>query len=171
MDSGNLQQKDTEQALRNARGRYNQVRTLATGPEPRTIIGQDSIYVKVGVAQWKMAKEAIPWYIESYEFQQGEFEEVSTHSIESLLRAIHGRERNRDLLILGTGGAGKSMLMRYLFLTSAREGDYIPILLELRRANIIDSANISIPDLIYDLPVKSHIFTNSSLKNRNNRLF
>lgn len=112
-----------ERYLYNASNRYNKVRTLATGSDPRSIIGEDSIYVSIGVN-----------HNES---------EVSTASVNNLL------EISKDLLILGTGGVGKSMLMRYLFLKSAEEQDYVPILLELRRIDRQTSGSYSIMELIF----------------------
>ena len=109
--------------LSNATERYNKVRTLATGTEPRTVIGQNSIYVNIGV------------------FYQNK--EISTATVEPLIGV------SKNLLILGTGGLGKSMLMRYLFLNTADRGEYIPILLELRKIDKQSSGNISIIDLIY----------------------
>ena len=95
--------------LENAAKRYNRIKTIAAGAEPRPIIGENALYVHVGV---------------SYR-----------HSVRPTREAALLLDINRHLLIEGTGGAGKSMLMRYLFLDTAYRGngDYIPILLELRR--------------------------------------
>ena len=109
--------------LNNATQRYNQVRTLATGPDPRTIIGQNSIYVDIGVLYHN--------------------KEISTSTVDSMLRI------SKNIIILGTGGIGKSMLMRYLFLNTANRGEYVPVLLELRRISNQSTGQISIIDLIY----------------------
>lgn len=109
--------------LDNATYRYNHVRTLATGHEPRTIIGNDSIYINVGIRHRQ--------------------KKIDTSSISSL-RAI-----SDNLLIVGTGGIGKSMLMRYLFLRTAFDEEYIPVLLELRRISDQEPNRISIEELIY----------------------
>lgn len=109
--------------LYNAYLRYNQIRTLATGNEPRSIIGDKSIYVSIGV--------------------RFDDDEISTDTVEPMLKI------SNNILILGSGGVGKSMLMRYLFLNTANRGDYIPVLLELRRISNQSQGNISILDLIY----------------------
>lgn len=109
--------------LENASQRYNQVRTLATGTNPHSIVGQDSIYVQVGV---------------SYEGK-----ELSTATVDPMLRI------SRNLLISGTGGIGKSMLMRYLFLNTAHWGEYVPVMLELRRISHQTPGQLSILELIY----------------------
>lgn len=112
-----------EKYLYNASLRYNKIRTLATGNDPRSIIGNKSIYVSIGV--------------------RFDDDEISTDTVEPMLKI------NNNILILGSGGVGKSMLMRYLFLNTANRGDYIPVLLELRRISNQSQGNISILDLIY----------------------
>lgn len=112
-----------EKYLHNASLRYNKIRTLATGNEPRSIIGDESIYVSIGVR-----------------FNE---DEISTDTVEPMLKI------SNNILILGSGGVGKSMLMRYLFLNTAKRGDYVPVLLELRRISNQSQGNISILDLIY----------------------
>lgn len=112
-----------ERYLENAMLRYNQVRTLATGQVPRKIVGEDSIYINVGL-------------------RYGE-EEVSTATVEPILRI------SENVLISGTGGIGKSMLMRYLFLNTAHRGEYVPVLVELRRINNQPSEKRSILELVF----------------------
>ena len=112
-----------ERYLDNASERYNQIRTLATGTEPRSIIGKDNIYVGIGV--------------------QYHNQEISTSTVEPMLNI------SNNILILGSGGVGKSMLMRYLFLKTAIRGDYVPVLLELRRVSNQAPGKISILELIY----------------------
>lgn len=109
--------------LENATQRYNQIRTLATGTTPRSIIGEDNLYVQIGL---------------NYNG-----EEIDTSSVDPLLQI------SSNLLILGTGGVGKSMLTRYLFLDTAKYGEYVPVLIELRRIRGQSSGQLSILDLIY----------------------
>lgn len=110
--------------LENATIRYNQVRTLATGQTPRNLIGDDNIYVKIDV-------------------EYGE-REIDTETVNPLLKI------SNNILIQGTGGIGKSMLMRYLFLNTANRGEYVPVLLQLRRVSSQKLDNISIINLIYN---------------------
>ncbi len=109
--------------LHNATQRYNQVKTLATGTTPRPIIGQNNFYVSIGVG---------------YDDKR-----ISTDTVDSMLRI------SNNILILGTGGIGKSMMMRYLFLNTANRGEYVPVLLELRKISNQTSGQVSILDLIY----------------------
>ena len=109
--------------LKNATERYNQVHTIATGNIVRNIIGPDNIYVSIGVQQGK--------------------KKVKTDTVETMLSV------SKNLLVEGTGGIGKSMMMRYLFLNTAHRGEYIPVLLELRKISKQSPGSLSIMDLIY----------------------
>lgn len=53
------------------------------------------------------------------------------------------------ILILGSGGTGKSMLMRHLFLNAINTGFAIPILVNLRKYKGKDNSEFSIINLIY----------------------
>lgn len=112
-----------EQYMDNASLRYNKIRTLATGNESRSIVGDNSIYVNIGVRYHK--------------------DEISTSTVEPMLKI------SNNILVSGSGGVGKSMLMRYLFLNTVQRGDYVPVLLELRRVSSQLQGQISILDLIY----------------------
>lgn len=109
--------------LGNATERYNQVHTIATGNNVRNIVGADSIYVSIGVKHGK--------------------KRISTETVDMLLSV------SKHILIQGTGGIGKSMMMRYLFLNTANRGEYVPVLLELRKISKQLPGNISVMDLIY----------------------
>ena len=109
--------------LHNATQRYNQVKTLATGTTPRPIIGQNNFYVSIGVDL--------------------DGKRIDTTTVDPMLKI------SNNILILGTGGIGKSMMMRYLFLNTADRGEYVPVLLELRKISNQNAGQISILDLIY----------------------
>ena len=118
--------------LRNAEKDYNEVRTLATEPELRAMTGDDGIYVEVGVSLTKGREER----------------EISASAVENLLKV------SKRILIEGSGGMGKSMLMKYLFLDTVRRGaymreQYIPVFLELRRVRGQTPGKVSIPELVY----------------------
>lgn len=55
------------------------------------------------------------------------------------------------IVVTGTGGIGKSMLFKYLFLHTIKETDYIPILLELRSLNSIETEKINLFRHIYSI--------------------
>ncbi len=109
--------------LENSVRRYNQVRTLATGMDVHSIIGDDSIYINTDLS-----------------FGEEHLSNYSAHSLTQI---------RYNLLIEGTGGIGKSMLMRYLFLNVAEDGKFIPVLLDLRKINNQEGKNLSIINLVY----------------------
>lgn len=55
------------------------------------------------------------------------------------------------IIITGTGGIGKSMLMRHFFLNTINKTQFIPILVELRGLNEYPAEDISIEEYIYKL--------------------
>lgn len=55
------------------------------------------------------------------------------------------------IIITGTGGIGKSMLMKHFFLNTIQETHYIPVLVELRGLNEYTAENISIVEYIYNI--------------------
>ena len=118
--------------LRKAAANYDTTYTLATGMEERSITGKNGVYVEVGVSMVKGGKET----------------EIAASSAEALLN----ESAQKRILIEGSGGMGKSMLMKYLFLKSIRPGTrekYIPVFLELRRVNRQSRGEVSIPELVY----------------------
>lgn len=116
--------------LDKAYNRLNQMRTLATGYDTVSIIGEDSIYVDSKVQ-----------YITARGTEKRKSDVIS---IEELLTLD-----NNNILITGTGGAGKTMLMKYLFLNTKNRGRYIPVFLELRKIVKEKEKKISIEDFIY----------------------
>ena len=108
--------------LHNAVARYNRVKTLATGTTPRSIIGPGNLYISIGV---------------DYRGKR-----IGTETLDPLLQL------SKHILIEGTGGIGKTFLLRYLFLNTAHRGEYIPVLLDLRKISQL-SGKLSIPELIY----------------------
>lgn len=58
---------------------------------------------------------------------------------------------NNKLIITGTGGLGKSLLLKHIFLDTAQYGYYIPILIELRKFNRQGKKDISLYRAIYQV--------------------
>ncbi len=109
--------------LTNAYENYNNVKTLVSRDTPRQIIGDDEIYVSVGVKYNN--------------------EEIDTGTVEPLLKI------SNNLIIEGLGGAGKTMLMKFLFLNTILNETYIPVLVKLNEISRQPVDEISIYDLIY----------------------
>lgn len=53
------------------------------------------------------------------------------------------------IIITGTGGIGKSVMMKHFFLNVIQSTDYIPILIELRGLNEFNEKNVKLFDYIY----------------------
>jgi len=68
---------------------------------------------------------------------------ISTNDVQSIL------DENNKIIISGTGGIGKSMLMQHFLLSSIINKLYIPILVPLRLLNDKSVKDISILDIIY----------------------
>ncbi|MCB6200829.1 NACHT domain-containing protein [Extibacter muris] len=68
---------------------------------------------------------------------------VNTSDINNILKIGH------KIIITGTGGIGKSMLMKHCFLDAIKNTQYIPVLVELRGLNECAIEDISIKNFIY----------------------
>ena len=69
---------------------------------------------------------------------------IDTNSIQNLINV------SRKIIITGTGGMGKSILFKHLFLDTIENTSYIPVLIELRSFNILDTKDISLYECIYN---------------------
>lgn len=56
---------------------------------------------------------------------------------------------SNNIIITGTGGIGKTMMMKYFFLKCISHEDYVPVLIELRGLNDPDDKNIPLIDFVY----------------------
>ena len=107
-----------EMYLYNAYNALNWKRTLASGYDSLCIIGEENnMYVDIGAY---------------YTTPDGKEHIVDTSSVKTILSA---NNREDKIIIDGTGGAGKSMLMRYLFVDTVfrNAGDYVPVYMELAK--------------------------------------
>ena len=59
-------------------------------------------------------------------------------------------ELSNKIIISGTGGIGKSILFKHLFLNTIETSDFIPVLIELRKFNLYDSKDIILADAVYN---------------------
>lgn len=53
------------------------------------------------------------------------------------------------IIISGTGGMGKSTMLKHLFLNCIEKTDLIPVMIELRSLNALESGEINLYDIIY----------------------
>ncbi len=70
---------------------------------------------------------------------------IDTSDVNNILNNGH------KLIITGTGGIGKSMLMKHCFMNAIANTNLIPILIELRGLNEYEKDNISLKKYIYDV--------------------
>ena len=68
---------------------------------------------------------------------------IDTSNVTNLLKS------SNKLIITGTGGIGKSILLKHLFLNTIENTEYIPVLIELRKFNNIEPKDISLYNAIY----------------------
>lgn len=116
--------------LDNAYKRLNQMKTLATGLDIVPIVGLNSIYVNMAVR-----------YMNNRDKTSKDIEVITAEDLLDI---------NNNVLIVGTGGAGKTMMLKYLFLNTRNRGSYIPVFLELRKLSGQKPGSVSILQLIYD---------------------
>lgn len=69
---------------------------------------------------------------------------VETATINNLL------EINKRIVITGTGGIGKSVMLKHFFLNTIRETDYVPVLIELRNIEFTTENEFSLKDYLYE---------------------
>ena len=114
--------------LKNAYDALNWKRTLASGDESLCIIGENNMYVDIGAY---------------YRTPDGKKHDVDTSNVKTILSA---NDREDKIIVDGTGGAGKSMLMRYLFVDTVfrNAGDYVPVYMELSKIKVNSTHEIDI---------------------------
>lgn len=114
--------------LKNAYDALNWKRTLASGDESLCIIGENNMYVDIGAY---------------YTTPDDKEHDVDTSNVKTILSA---NDREDKIIVDGTGGAGKSMLMRYLFVDTVfrNTGDYVPVYMELSKIKVNSTHEIDI---------------------------
>lgn len=115
-----------EEYLRNTKNKYRKIKTLIYRHAPKELY---SFYECIGV------------------HYNGKT--IDTSNINNLIG-----EENK-IVITGSGGMGKSILLKHLFLNAIEETEYIPILIELRSLNVIEEKSISLKNTIYDMLVQN----------------
>ncbi len=71
--------------------------------------------------------------------------EIDTSDVNNILNIGH------KIIITGSGGIGKSMLIKHCFMNAIRNTNLIPILIELRGLNEYEKNNVSMEKYIYDV--------------------
>ena len=111
-----------EEYLHNTKNKYSKIKTLIYRHAPKELY---SFYECIGV------------------YYNGNT--IDTSNINNLIN------NEKKIVITGTGGMGKSILLKHLFLNAIEESEFIPILIELRSFNVIEEKNIALKDAIYEM--------------------
>ena len=106
--------------LQNTRNKYSKIKTLIFRRVPKDLY---SFYECIGIKY--------------------DGETIDTSSISNLL------DKDNRIIITGTGGIGKSTLLKHLYLNAIETTDYIPVLVELRSFNSCEEKEISVKKAIY----------------------
>lgn len=121
--------------LNNTSKELNFKKTLASGDTALCITGENNMYVDIG------AYYNIPGRQEPIA--------VDTSSVPALLSV---NPNAKKVIVVGTGGAGKSMLMRYLFLDTVNQNtdDFIPVYIELSKIRANSEQKIDMRSFVRD---------------------
>lgn len=118
---------------------YNKVKTLVNPYMPRIFEGKDGIYVP----------SKITYALAEKDDDYGSARKDRTINKCEDLFLLETNEQ-QCVLILGSGGTGKTMLMRHLFLNAIESGYAIPILVNLRKYKGKGDAKPSILNLLFN---------------------
>lgn len=109
-----------EEYLKNTRAKNSKIKTLIYRHVPKDLY---SFYECVGV-----------------EFDG---EVIDTNTINNIL------DVGNKIIISGTGGIGKTTLLKHFYLNTINDTSYIPVLVELRMVNSMELDKISMYDIVY----------------------
>lgn len=110
-----------EEYLRNTHSKYSKIKTLIYRHAPKELY---SFYECIGV------------------HYNGET--IDTSDINNIINI------DKKVVITGTGGIGKSILLKHLFLNTVEKTNFIPVLIELRSFNIVEEKSISLRAAIFN---------------------
>ena len=110
-----------EQYLENTWNKYSKIKTIIYRRVPKDLY---SFYECIGVLHGN--------------------KKINTENVNNLI------DVDNKIIITGTGGIGKSILFKHLYLNSILNTQYIPVLIELRSFNSIDRKDISLRHAIYN---------------------
>lgn len=92
-----------------------------------------------------------------YDFYEPQFVKSSNNSSIDLTNTNSPFKKCKRIIITGTGGIGKSMLMKHIFINQISSESSIPIFIELKSMNNVNIEAFVIKDFIYD-EMKRHHF-------------
>lgn len=115
--------------------KYSKAKTIIYRTEPRPLIGPDGFFEE-------------PYFIKGYRdaYVQND-DELKNKTLVKGIDTIISLKTN-CVLFQGTGGIGKSTLMKYLFLNALDDKGYIPVFVELRELNDLND-DYNLDDLFF----------------------
>lgn len=105
--------------LKNSLSSYKVIKTFANTLKPRNLVGEDGVYTPLTICV-------------SDDYKSEAFY-ITIESISDIFRI------GNNVGISGLGGSGKSVLLQYLFVEAVNSGNYIPVILQLRDLEKLDS--------------------------------
>ena len=94
------------------------------------------------------------FYVPAKVLRKGRREKIDSSNIHNLL------DIGNKLIITGTGGIGKTLMLKYLFLETIKNTSYVPVFIELRNLNDFGKDDINLERFIYDELVKFRLKLN-----------
>ena len=109
------------------------------------LIYTTDIYSKVKTLLYRHTPKDIYSFYESVGVLKGVKEHIDTSNINNVL------DIGNKIIITGTGGIGKSMMMKHFFLNTVKNTTLIPVFVELRGLNNTEKNSINIDKYIYNI--------------------
>jgi len=106
------------------------------------------IYSKIKTLLYRHTPKNIYSFYECIGVRESNNNIIDTSNINNVLQA------GNMLIISGSGGVGKSVMMKHFFLNTVNFTNYIPIIVELRGLNNFDKDTINLVDYIHNIMTK-----------------
>lgn len=103
-----------------------------------------SIHEKTKTLLYRHAAKPIYSFYEPIGLKRGD-DTLDTININNILKV------GNKIIITGTGGIGKSVMMKHFFLNSLQNTNYIPVIIELRGLNTYSEKDLDIIDYMYNV--------------------
>jgi len=111
-----------------------------------------SNYLQSAIEKYSMTKTLLYWnapvYLEDFYVDLDLVNKDKLYNTSDLQTIL---DLGQYILVSGTGGIGKSTLLKHLFLKIIEESEFIPIFIELREVNDLELTDTSLLDCIYNI--------------------
>ncbi|MEF2919124.1 MAG: hypothetical protein U0O22_01480 [Acutalibacteraceae bacterium] len=103
-----------------------------------------TIHNEIKTLLYKDTPKPIYSFYECVGLRTGRYKIIDTSDINNVLAV------GNKLIVSGTGGCGKSVMLKHFFLNTVRNTDYIPVLIELRGLNDYQKQDLNLEEYIYN---------------------